>query len=99
MLRRHPDHWLFALFQALTSMPNPDLLVGDVGIGMPLSHTDAATIITASNKAPFGKGKETVVDEKIRKTRELASDEFTLANPKWDLEIRNILNKVSHGLL
>jgi len=88
----------FALFEPLKSMPNPGLVVQNVGIGMPLSHTDAVSIITASHKAPFGRSAETLVDENIRKTWELSSNEFTLANPEWNNELKKILKKISDGL-
>lgn len=65
---------------------------------MPLSNNDALTIVSASHPAPFGRGTETVVDLKIRKTYELSANEFRLANPDWDGFVKQILKKIGEGM-
>lgn len=75
----------FALFESLRSgVPNPGLMIGHTEIGLPLSNNGAQTLISASHPAPFGKGTETIVDLKVRKTWELSAGEFRIPNPEWE---------------
>lgn len=58
----------FASSGKLSSV-NPGLHVEGYGtFGLPLSKRDAAALIDASHRAPYGKGEATIVDEKVRKT-------------------------------
>ncbi|RDW69921.1 hypothetical protein BP5796_08318 [Coleophoma crateriformis] len=89
----------FAFFSALDTAPNPGLSLKVGGtIGLPLSDRDADAIISVARQAPFGKGTETVVDESVRKTWEVAPSDFDLRNPAWHGFVREIVTKVSAGL-
>ncbi|RDW89730.1 hypothetical protein BP6252_01762 [Coleophoma cylindrospora] len=89
----------FAFFSALDRAPNPGLSLKVGGtIGLPLSDRDADAIVSVARQAPFGKGTETVVDETVRKTWEVAPSDFELRNPAWPAFVREIVTKVSAGL-
>lgn len=89
----------FALFESLDNPPNPGLYLEQGGtIGLPLSGRDAQAIISASHAAPFGKGEETIVDTRVRKTWELSPSDFELRNPAWKKFVNSIVAKVSEGL-
>ena len=89
----------FSVFGILESPPNPGLCLKNGGqIGLPLSDRDARAIITASHKAPFGKGRQTIVDTKIRNTWEISHDAFQITHPAWDSFLRSIVVKVSGDL-
>jgi hypothetical protein len=63
---------------------NPGLRVESIGtIGLPLSTRDALSIASVCKQSPFGKGDETVIDESVRKTWELNTNEFKCCNPAW----------------
>lgn len=81
----------FAAFYAVPDFVNPILMVDNDGppIRLPLQETDAARIIAASHKAPFGQGSETVVDESVRKTFELNRDQFTILDSGFPRVIFN----------
>lgn len=52
--------------------PNPVLNLDGVGIvGLPLSESAAKQVISGCRQAPFGKGKRTVIDKKVRDTWEM----------------------------
>jgi hypothetical protein len=63
--------------------PNPDLEIDGVLLPLPLTSRDAETLKGVCTQAPFGRGDETVVDESVRKTWELAASQFKLVNPAW----------------
>lgn len=62
----------------------PGLHIPNIGqIRLPLSPDDAKAIIQSCHASPFGKGTETVVDESVRKSWELNTDQFSIQNPSW----------------
>ncbi|OAP58935.1 hypothetical protein AYL99_06232 [Fonsecaea erecta] len=78
---------------------HPGLTVKGVGpIRLPLSHDDAQALIKVSLRAPFGKGRNTLVDETVRKTWEIDGKELSFENEKWDDWLKGVLGKVSEGL-
>jgi hypothetical protein len=89
----------FALFEHLSNPPNPGIYLknGEL-IGLPLSNRDAQVIVAASHAAPFGKGEETLVDSRVRKTWELSAGDFQIRNPAWEPFLKSIVAKVSAGL-
>ncbi|EXJ81805.1 hypothetical protein A1O1_07870 [Capronia coronata CBS 617.96] len=78
---------------------HPGLVVKGIGpIRFPLSHEDANALIRASRRAPFGKGRETLVDETVRKTWEIDGKELSFGNAGWDSWLDRVLENVSKGL-
>jgi hypothetical protein len=60
---------VFAFFEDFEVAPNPGIRLNNGGvIGLPLSDRDAQSIVSASRKAPYGKGERNIVDDNIRKT-------------------------------
>ena len=75
------------------------LSVHGVGrIAFPLLEHQAKEVIHACHQAPFGKGSETRIDESVRKTWELNSDQFDLCNPSWPSIVNQIAEKASKEL-
>jgi hypothetical protein len=65
-------HGSFYTSKAYPDAPNPCLnLAGFGSVALPLQIPTATGIINLCNRAPFGKGNETVVDAKVRDTWEL----------------------------
>ena len=78
---------------------HPGLEINGIGeIGLPLEVETAKKIITVSQKAPFGMGSKTIVDETIRNTWELDPRFFKLNNTDWEKFIEKTLAKVREGL-
>lgn len=50
-------------------------MIDDLGlVGLPLSVRDAEEIKKCCNKAPFGRGENTLVDETVRRTWQLSPE-------------------------
>jgi len=74
------------------SYPNPCLKIKDIGnVGLPLSLRDVDAVKQASDRAPFGKGTETIVDETVRKTWQIDAADLELSNPRWSQWVENHL--------
>ena len=49
-------------------------------------------------RAPYGKGMETVIDEKVRKTWQLNPSNFSINNAKWESCIKELVDNVGQKL-
>jgi hypothetical protein len=71
---------------------DPGLTVSGVSpIGLPLSAEAAKKIIHASHISPY-------VDESVRKSWELDTNQFSLRNPSWSKQIEKLLQEAVSGL-
>ena len=78
---------------------NPGLHIPSIGqIGLPVSSNDAKAIIQSCHASPFGKGSETVIDDSVRKSWELNTDQFSIQNPAWKSEIDRLVGHATEGL-
>ncbi|KAG8526058.1 uncharacterized protein KY384_000820 [Bacidia gigantensis] len=85
----------FATFGVVERFANPGISIDPLGlIRLPLSEEDAKAIVRASNKAPFGKGNKTLVDESIRKTWQIDADKIQLLNDGWQECLNRIVEHV-----
>jgi hypothetical protein len=77
----------------------PGLTIEGVGdISFPLNENQAKKIIQVANKAPFGMGSSTIIDENIRKTWEIDSNKFNITNPAWEELLDKITEKIKADL-
>ncbi|KAL8861958.1 MAG: hypothetical protein Q9178_001828 [Gyalolechia marmorata] len=89
----------FAAFGTIDSFVNPGISIDPIGIvRLPLSEDDAQALAQISNKAPFGKGNETLVDESVRKTWQIDAAHVRISNKDWQLGLDRILEHVAKGL-
>ena len=80
-----PKEISFMLQGARNSYPNQGVNIKDIGnIGLPISHRDIDAVKQASPRAPFGKGTDTIVDENVRKTWQIAAADLSCLNPRWE---------------
>lgn len=91
----------FAVFEYLKTVPNPGLVIANVGIGLPLSKNDAQTIISASRRATTWKqvaqGTK-LPDIESTKIWELSPNDFRLANPEWAKYIERLVKHISEDM-
>jgi len=88
----------FCVHDEINFIP-PGLVIDEIGeIGFPLEVNSAQKIISVSQKAPFGLGSKTIVDESVRKTWELDPQFFKLNNPEWKNSIQSILEQTCEAL-
>ncbi|KAL9594089.1 MAG: hypothetical protein Q9219_007223 [cf. Caloplaca sp. 3 TL-2023] len=89
----------FATFGNIDSFINPGIHVDPIGIvRLPLSEDDAQAIIRRSNKAPFGKGNETLIDESVRKTWQIDAANIRFLNPDWQSCLDSIVENAARRL-
>ncbi|KAL8707410.1 MAG: hypothetical protein Q9220_007555 [cf. Caloplaca sp. 1 TL-2023] len=89
----------FAAFGAIDSFVNPGISVDPIGIvRLPLSGDDAQSLVQTSQRAPFGKGNQTVVDESIRMTWQIDAANVRFLNEEWQSCLNQILERVAQEL-
>ncbi|MCZ2340670.1 MAG: 2OG-Fe(II) oxygenase [Bacteroidales bacterium] len=77
---------------------DPGLSVTGLGrITFPLKRKAERSLIAACQVAPYGKGTETLVDERVRKTFELDPTQFTLS-PEWNTAIAEVTRTTAQSL-
>ncbi|KAF3936010.1 hypothetical protein ABW19_dt0200251 [Dactylella cylindrospora] len=76
----------FACSSIYSAVPNPGLKIegfGESCLRLPISPEDAATVSALGNTSPFGKGEKTIVDPKVRSSRQLDSSKIQFENPSF----------------
>ena len=79
-------------------MMAPRLAVDGVGtIGLPLLPIQAEQLVTAAERAPYGRGEDTVVDTKVRRTWQIGSERVRITGKHWGQTLDAILARVAGG--
>eukprot|EP00029_Vermamoeba_vermiformis_P004972 TRINITY_DN1599_c0_g3_i2.p1 TRINITY_DN1599_c0_g3~~TRINITY_DN1599_c0_g3_i2.p1 ORF type:complete len:554 (-),score=61.78 TRINITY_DN1599_c0_g3_i2:733-2394(-) len=60
-------------------------------VSLPLRERDAKEIITLCQRAPFGRGEETIVDTTVRNTWQLSPSEIQILNPDFIQQIDSLV--------
>ncbi|MBE0436624.1 MAG: 2OG-Fe(II) oxygenase [Methylomicrobium sp.] len=77
----------------------PSLKVDGVGrISLPLLPEQAELLIAAAERAPYGKGGETVVDTEVRRTWQIDAGQIKLGGKHWPAQLDAIVGQASAGL-
>jgi hypothetical protein len=77
----------------------PGLQVEGLGeIGLPLTEPRACELIQHCERAPYGKGEDTLLDTSVRRVWRMALDRFSLKNPGWDRFIATTVAEVQDRL-
>lgn len=77
----------------------PGLEVEGVGeIAYPINETQAKALIQVAHKAPFGKGSETIVDDRVRSGWEIDADKITFKDSRWSRFIQKIISHLKPDL-
>ncbi|KAM5365756.1 hypothetical protein ACJZ2D_010825 [Fusarium nematophilum] len=88
----------FATGGVLDAFPIPGICVDGEPIALPLSKEAARNLASQSDKAPFGKNGETLVDETVRKTLEISAERISFRNPSWHDFVNDLAKRVVHEL-
>jgi len=79
--------------------PMPRLDVVGVGtISFPVPEFQAREIIRQSERAPYGRGEQTIVDTTVRKVWQIAPQRIRLGGTAWMETFKTILAQVAKGL-
>lgn len=73
----------------------PGLEVEGIGpIRLPISDDEARRLIAAADRAPYGRGTETIVDTDVRRVWQFEPSQFALRNPGWDAQVEEVVTAV-----
>ena len=77
----------------------PRLEVEGVGvIALPLLPVQAAQILEVAERAPYGRGSETLVDTDVRRTWQVDAERLRIGGRHWAEDLDRIVRQVSDGL-
>ena len=79
--------------------PMPRIEVEGVGpIALPFIPAQAKQLIKAASRAPYGRGSETVVDTKVRRTWQIEGVRVTIGGKHWPKTLADIIARAADGL-
>ena len=77
----------------------PQLEVERVGqIALPLLPTQAKQLVAAAERAPYGRGQQTLVDTAVRRTWQIGPNQVRIQGRGWARTLSAILTRVCDGL-
>jgi 2OG-Fe(II) oxygenase superfamily len=90
----------FTTTGCMKPMPFPQISVQGVGkLGFPLMECAVEPLKAVAAKAPFGKGSETILDEKVRIAWQIEADQVTLGGGSvWEDYLKKTVQKACYEL-
>ncbi len=77
----------------------PGLEVEGVGVvALPLLPQQAAQLIAVAERAPYGRGEETLVDTNVRRVWQIGADRVRLHGRNWMRSLEAIVARAAEGL-
>ncbi len=77
----------------------PGLDVAGVGaIALPLMPAQADSLVAVAERAPYGRGQETLVDTEVRRTWQIDANRVRLHGRHWAQTLDSIVARVAEGL-
>lgn len=77
----------------------PQLEVDGVGrIALPLLPVQMQQLVAAAERAPFGKGAQTLVDTEVRRTWQIDAEQIKIGGKHWSDNLGTIVKHCAHGL-
>jgi hypothetical protein len=93
---RRPGNFVM---QGSLEAPMPRIDVRDVGIlSFPIPDAQVEALIAQCERAPYGRGRETLLDTTVRKVWQLAPPRFDIGGKSWPGTFDRILASVIDGL-
>ena len=82
-----------------TEMLAPSLSVDGVGpISLPLLPVQAAQLVAVAERAPYGRGPDTIIDTSVRNTWQIGPDRVRIGGRHWPQTLAAMLASVAEGL-
>ncbi|KAK6337866.1 hypothetical protein TWF696_001344 [Orbilia brochopaga] len=88
MIQKSSSHYegSFAISSHYSAAPNPGLKIaglGDSVLSLPITPNAASALIKLGDVSPFGKGEQTLIDPKVRRSRQLDPSSVQCENPAF----------------
>jgi predicted 2-oxoglutarate/Fe(II)-dependent dioxygenase YbiX len=94
-IRRPGDFFTFGTAEILA----PRLEVDGVGvIALPLLPVQAAELVAVAERAPYGRGADTLIDMEVRRTWQISAGRVRIGGKHWAATFQAILARVAEGL-
>jgi hypothetical protein len=94
-VRRPGDFFTFGTAEILA----PRLEVDGVGvIALPLLPVQAAELVAVAERAPYGRGADTLIDTDVRRTWQISAGRAHIGGKHWAATLQAILVRVAEGL-
>jgi len=85
--------------EGVLEVPLPWVEVEGVGVlSFPVPQVQIQQLIDRATRAPYGRGKATLVDESVRKVWQLPPEKVRIGGKSWSKSFQNILARVTAGL-
>ena len=79
--------------------PMPRIETGTAGLlSFPIPQSQAQALVADADRAPYGRGQETIVDASVRDCWQLAPDRIRIAGRTWADTFGDILDRATVGL-
>jgi hypothetical protein len=80
-------------------LPMPRVEVDGAGVlSFPVPKTQVQQLIRQAERAPYGRGPDTIVDTSVRKVWQVPADKVRVGGKSWEKSFRQILDVVANGL-
>ena len=80
-------------------IPMPRIEAGAAGVlSFPIPQAQAQDLVADADRAPYGRGQETIVDPSVRDCWQLAPDRIRIAGRTWADTLGDILDRTTVGL-
>lgn len=77
----------------------PRLEVDGVGpIALPLLPAQAERLVAVAERAPYGRGEETLVDTEVRRTWQIGAERVHIGGKRWEATLAHIVERAAAGL-
>jgi hypothetical protein len=93
---KHPGDF-FACAAIEIAMPRVEV-EGAGTLSFPVPDAQIASIVRQAERAPYGRGEETIVDTSVRNVWQIAPGKIRIGGKSWPANFENILSKVKAGL-
>jgi hypothetical protein len=95
-VKRPGDYFSARAFET----PMPSLTVSGAGVvSFPVPSAQAREIVSvAAERAPYGRGDQTLVDEDVRKVWQIAPERISLGGAGWERSLRELLAQAASDL-
>lgn len=80
-------------------IPLPRVEISEVGtLSFPVPPEQIAALIRQAQRAPYGRGEETILDESVRKVWQIPAERVQIGGRSWAASFEEIMNRVAAGL-
>jgi hypothetical protein len=80
-------------------LPAPRLVVDGVGeISLPVLPVQAGELVAQAERAPYGRGEQTLLDTNVRRTWQIAPERVSFQGRQWEETLGRVIAQIRAGL-